>query len=319
MNKLSHDDLEIIKAWNPTNMNNWIKTEEQVQAEEEITKALPSDFSHISDLELENLVIEPLPTGFKFLDERLFLKRGRPEIIIIGARPGQGKSMLLLQVAHNVSKAFHVAFVSLEMSINDLKTRLLAPIAGVTSGDILKGRASPRQLKEANDQLKNTGLKICANFKSNINSVKQSIFDLHKAKPLDLVVIDYAQKLRGSVKQSRAYEIEDIMAQLKELMAELRCPIMLGAQVGRTCEQRGKATGDYLPCLADLKDSGSLEQDADAVLFISRQEKYDYTRKNEADILIAKNRAVGMEGKTIMKFNGEYGQFVEAEIRPKRY
>ena len=286
--------------------------------EEAIENAFPSPFVHVKEISVDQLSVDPLPTGFSALDQHLFLKKDRAELVVVGAGTSHGKSAFMLQVAANVAKKGRVFVFSLEMDERDIKARLLAPRINVPLQKIMAGGVPSNKLKQANDLFTEMQLYLCTNGKRDINHIRQTALDAAKqiGAP-DLVVLDYLQLLRGPNKNTRTAEIADILGAVKELAKALHCPIMIGSQLNRECERRGrkiqidKGIGDYRPMNADLMDSGSIEHDADVILFISRQFQYDRTRLGEADIVMTKNRG-GKVFDAVFEFTGELCAFYES-------
>lgn len=284
-----------------------------------IEAAFPSPFTAIKDISVDQLKVEPLATGFKFLDSRLVLKRNRPELIVVGARPGHGKSALLLQTAAFVSSmSGPVLFYSLEMDTRDLKARLVAPRIQRPLDKIMRGQISQKELHSASKAFESMQLNICANGRRNVGYLCQSALDFAKKTKPVLVVVDYIQKMTGTNNNTRTGEISEMLGQLKELAIKLGCPIFMASALNRNCEYRGKQTevqkgagrGDYKPIVSDLYESSAIEADADVILLLSRQYLHDRTRPNEADISVAKNRN-GKVGSEIFQYSGELCSFYE--------
>lgn len=293
----------------------------QITPEQAIEKAFPSPFTHVSDISVDALKITPLKTGFRTLDQHLVLKKHRPELVVVGAGTSHGKSAFMLQVAANVSHQGPVFVYSLEMDERDIKARLLAPRISQPLNRIMSGELSPKKLAEANDSFKAMNLHICTNGRREVSYIQSSCYEMaNKVGLPSLIVVDYLQLLRGPVRNMRTSEIAEILGVLKGLAKEMKCPVLIGSQLNRNCERRGKQSenekgtgmGDYMPIKADLMDSGSIEHDADVIMFISRQYVYDRTRPNEADFVIAKNRN-GQLWTGIMQFTGELCCFLERE------
>ncbi len=282
-----------------------------------VNQALPTPFTRVGDIKTDSLVITPLPTGIKPLDDNLVLKAGRPELIVVGAATSHGKSACMLQVAAEVAKTGPVFIFSLEMDERDIKARLIAPRAHTSLQDIMKGYGNKTRIREAQEEIEQLQLYVCCNGRRDVNYISQMAYEGAKAYGIPkLIVCDYLQLMRGPTKATRTAEIADILGSLKELAKALKCPVFIGSQLNRECERRGKriaiekGVGDYRPIKSDLMDSGSIEHDADVIIFISRQYVYDRTRPGEADLIIAKNRNGKLyDGK--LEFKGEYCTFYE--------
>lgn len=162
-------------------------------------------------------------------------------------------------------------------------------------------------------------LHLCTNGRRDVNYIQQSVYDLCKrvGRPR-LIVVDYLQLVRGPTKATRTAEIAEILGNLKSLAKEMRCPVLIGSQINRECERRGKSIemakgkADYTPMNSDLMDSSSIEHDADVILFLVRQYQYDRSRPGEADIRVTKNRG-GRLFDAIFDFSGELCSFYERD------
>jgi replicative DNA helicase len=233
-------------------------------------------FTKISDVSIESLRVEPLKTGFHTLDEHYVLKARRPELVVVGAGTSHGKSAFMVQVASHVAQGGPVFVFSLEMDERDIKARLLAPRAQIPLQDIVAGKAQGQRLRDAALGLNNLQLYLCCNGRRDVHYITQTAYD--EARTLGaphLVVVDYLQLVKGPNKPTRTAEIAEILGVLKEMAKTLKCPVLIGSQLNRNCERRGKeiemdkGLADYTPMKSDLMDSGSIEHDADVIMFIS--------------------------------------------------
>ena len=242
-----------------------------------------------------------VPAGFKDLDA--ITAGWQPsDLIIIAARPGMGKTAFVLSMAKNMAVVSErpVAVFSLEMSATQLVMRLISSEAGVSSEDLRKGNLSPTQWKSLNDNMEN--LSRAPIFIDDTPAL--SVFELRaKARRLkqqfdiQCIVIDYLQLMTASIEKggNREQEISTISRSLKALAKELSIPVITLSQLSREVEKR---PGMKRPQLSDLRESGAIEQDADMVLFIYREEYYfkdDPNHQNEdirnkAELIIAKHR-----------------------------
>jgi replicative DNA helicase len=214
------------------------------------------------------------PLGLPDLDERLDGGARGGELIVLGARPGMGKSALALTIADHIARAegLPVALFSMEMPAAQVHKRLMAMRARIHLSRIKR----PERLKDfdwpgitkAVEELRNVQLHVNDHSGLNINQVRTKARSLaRRLGRLGLVVVDYLGLMSGmDPKQPRAYQIEEITKGLKGLAKELRCPVLLLCQINRGVEQRT----DQMPILSDLRDSGSIEQDADIVIFLHR-------------------------------------------------
>lgn len=254
---------------------------------------------------------ESLESGLKSFDTRKILKKGRGELVIIGARPGMGKSALMFQIASYVATKGTALIFSLEMDKELIKTRLIAQEARAPIKKLTEGRWDEK-IKRAITDINSRALHIDDRGGVSISTILTAARDFHKRRPLDLVVVDYLGLIRSRDLGNRVQEIGDVTMGLKELSKELKCPVLVGSQLNRQCEQRGRSDGDYRPNLGDLRDSGNIEQDADVVVFISRQEIYDGERPGTADIRIAKHRN-GSIGDFTVGYSSEITRFYDKD------
>ena len=285
-------------------------------------------FPMLSNLNSENADdYKGIPTGFSALDE-LTSGLNKSDLILIGARPSMGKSALALNMARNVAYQSNkkVVFFSLEMSNEQLAGRLLATEARVASNKLRNGDLSSdewKRLAEAADQLCRIPLYFDDSTALTVPELKSKI---KREGRVDCVFIDYIGLMQSSTKkENRVQEVSEISRGLKMLAKELNIPVVCCCQLSRGPEKNGKSTNSR-PFLSDLRDSGSLEQDADIVLLIYRQEYYD-SRKNGGDgasddnldmniaeINVAKNRH-GPTDKVNLHYEKEFTLFATLEYR----
>ena len=287
-----------------------------------------SDFIHIRDaiaIAQENLEklsqnkeeVTGVPTGFYDLDKVTSgLHAG--EMIIIAARPGMGKTAFALNIAtyaaQNTKKA--VAIFNLEMPAEQLVNRMRSSVGQIDSGKIRTGNMSHddwKRINEANSQLAETNIQIVDDAGITAAEIKAKCRNLaNKEEGLALVIIDYLQLVTSGGKrpESRQQEVSDISRSLKTMAMELKVPVIALAQLSRNAEKRESNQ----PMLADLRESGSIEQDADMVLFINRSDYYkakeqlDASKNVVADIIIAKHRK-GSTGKFQLLFELNMSNF----------
>ena len=258
-----------------------------------------------------------IPTGFVVID-RLTTGLNRSDLIILAARPGVGKTSLALNIATNVAlKAKRpVAIFSFEMSREQLAQRILSTEAKIPAQKFKVGQLTTDEwarLAEAGSMFTNVPIYIDETMNISINQMKAK---LRRIDDLGLVVVDYLQ-LMGSEHASanRVQQISEFTRNLKMLAKELNVPVLVLSQLARTGEQSGRK-----PILTDLRDSGSIEQDADIVMFIHREamsttdEEKKVELKNDAELIIAKNRH-GSTGSIDLRWDGEYTRFTSKEVR----
>jgi replicative DNA helicase len=256
-----------------------------------------------------------LPTGFIDLD-RLLGGLQRSDLIIVAGRPGMGKSSLGMSIAHNAAlkhKAV-VAFFSLEMSCAQLVQRLIAGETGISSQRLRIGDIHDMEwdkLVKASGTLAETAIFIDDTPSPSPTEIRTKSRRLAAEYGLDLIIVDYLQLMRsGSKSENRVQEISYISRALKGLARELNVPVIAMSQLSRAVESRQEKK----PILSDLRESGSIEQDADVVVFIYRDELYDENteRKNIADILVSKHRN-GPTGQISLRFVSEQTKFVDLD------
>lgn len=257
--------------------------------------------------------ITGVPTGFTDLD-RLLCGLNPSDLVIIAARPAMGKSSFATSIAHNVALKTHVpvALFSLEMSKEQLVQRMLTSEAKVDqqrarSGNLEEGDLA--RLSQAAGRLAKAPLYIDDSAMISIRQLRSKTRRLQAEKGLGLIIIDYLQLMQGSGRsENRQQEIAEISRSLKGLARELNIPVVALAQLSRSVEQRQ----DKKPQLSDLRESGSLEQDADVVMFIYRDEYYnpETEKKGRAEIIVAKQRN-GPTGVAEMAFLQQYTRFMD--------
>lgn len=224
---------------------------------------------------------------------------------VIGARPGVGKTIVGLQIAHHLSIFGPVSFNSLEMSKGELMNRLYSMISSVYLGNIEKGKLSEfdwKRLAEAKDDLAHSNLAIIDKGGQKISDIRSHARTLQQNGGLKAIVVDYLGLIQDTVPGRKRYEaITDFSVQLKTLARDLEVPVIALAQLNRQSENRT----DKAPHLSDLRDSGAIEQDADVVMLL-RRERSEKDREFEASRMIidvAKNRH-GVTGEVHLVFNG---------------
>lgn len=281
-----------------------------------IREVMQDVYEHLKELRVNPEASQGTPTGFSGLDGVL-AGMGRSDLILIGARPGMGKTSFALNIATNVAKQTKkkVCIFSLEMSAEQLVTRILSSEAQVSSINLRTGQLSEKDwenLAHASSELSGCDILIDDTSDINVTAMKAK---LRRIKDLGLVVIDYLGLMQGTRHQdNRVQEVADISRALKIMAKELMVPVLCCSQLSRGSEKRT----DNRPQLSDLRDSGAIEQDADVVLLLYRE---DYYKKQEAaaqqtssvEVIIAKNRHG--ETKTVeMGWNGQYTKFISTDF-----
>lgn len=268
---------------------------------EQAVREFEAPAKHISEIDMSEAKAEIIPSGLEQIDELGVIRKGSGKLITIGARPGQGKSALMFQLAMEAAKIGPVLCFSLEMTHQELVERLLSFVLEKPANKLMDGTLDKGFVTKGMAELSKRQLFLDDRERINIDTLRGAALNFASARPPSMIVIDYLQLIRSQFGRSREQEVAEITAGLKGLANKLKCPIIVGAQLNRNCEARGRSDGNYIPMLSDLRESGSIEQDSDVVVFLSRQEEYDGTRPGEADVVIAKNRA-GPKGRLLMKF-----------------
>jgi replicative DNA helicase len=275
-----------------------------------------------------------VPTGLTDLDEKLGGLH-KSDLVIIAGRPSMGKTALATNIAYHAAKNIQlkgikssVAFFSLEMSSEQLSTRILSEQSRIKSNDIRRGKATEEELSryiETSRDIYDLPLYIDETPAITISTLSNRARRIKRLFGLNLIVVDYIQLMRTSSKRNdgRVQEISEITQGLKALAKELGVPVLALSQLSRAVEQRD----DKKPQLADLRESGSIEQDADVVLFVFREEYYEEKKQPKlgsiehaewqskmsdiaglAEILIGKQRH-GPTGNIQVEFEGMYTKF----------
>jgi replicative DNA helicase len=261
-------------------------------------------------------LVTGLPTGYKLLNE--YTSGLQPaELIILAARPGMGKTSLALNIAQNVAMQAgkKVGIFSLEMTREQLFLRMLTGLARIDSHMLRTGRLTKDQWKEliqAFGKLATAPVFIDDSAGLTVLEMRAKSRRLKLEQGLDLIVIDYMQLIRSRGRfENRNQEMSEISRSLKELAKELSVPVIALSQLSRAPEQRGERGR---PQLSDLRESGAIEQDADVVLLLYREEMYKPTEENRgiATIIMAKQRN-GPTGEFNMAFLRQYTRFEELE------
>jgi len=256
-----------------------------------------------------------IPTGFADLDKHLSGLQ-KADLIILAARPSLGKTSLALDIARyaSVNEKTPVGIFSLEMSKQQLIERLISAESGVDNWRLRSGQISDEgkdndfeKIGRALDRLSSAPIYIDDAASPNVLQIRTMARRLQAEKGLDLLIIDYLQLMQGTGRiENRNQEVSEISRSLKNLARELNIPIIAVSQLSRAPEGRT----DQVPRLSDLRESGSIEQDADVVLMIYREDKVkkDTERKNIAEIRIEKHRN-GPTGVVELYFNENYTSF----------
>ena len=281
-----------------------------------IKDVLIESFAEIEKLYNQKEPITGVPTGFADLDYKT-AGLHNSDLILIAARPAMGKSAFALNIAANaaINAKVPVAIFNLEMSKSQLVNRMLCSEAMVDSNKIRTGKIEEddwTKLATALGPLSEAPIYIDDTAGISITEIRAKCRKLKLEKNIGLVVIDYLQLIQGSGKRnsSREQEISEISRSLKILAKELDIPVIALSQLSRAAEQRQ----DHRPMLSDLRESGAIEQDADIVMFLYRDDYYnpDSEKKNIAEVILAKHRA-GSTGTVELLWMGNYTKFANIE------
>ena len=254
-----------------------------------------------------------MPTGFSGLD-RVLVGLGKSDLVLVGARPGMGKTSFAMNLATHaaITTKKTVCIFSLEMSAEQLVSRVMSSEALIDSYRLRSGELTDEdwgKLAHAASRLSNCDILIDDTVGLTVTGMKAM---LRRTKNLGLVVIDYLQLMQSDRRiDNRVNEVAEISRGLKLLAKELQVPVICCAQLSRGPESRN----DKRPMLSDLRDSGAIEQDADIVLFLYRDEYYKSEKdepQNIAEVIVAKNRH-GSTGNVKMGWFGQYTKFTTLE------
>ena len=282
-----------------------------------IRQVVSDYYDRIDDLAKRPEEILGVPTGFYDLD-KLLNGLNPSDLLIIAGRPGQGKTGFLLSVAKNAALIHkkHVAIFSLEMSNEQVVQRLIAQETGIDSQRLRSGKLAEEEwplFTHAIEVFGDTNVYLDDTPAITPLQIRTKCRRLHMEYGLDLIIVDYLQLMGGDTRNdNRVQEVSYISRNLKVLARELNVPVLTAAQLSRAVEQRQ----DKKPVLSDLRESGSLEQDADIVMFIYRPDQYekDTTKQNIAEIIVAKHRN-GPVGNVELIFRSSLARFENAATR----
>jgi len=281
---------------------------------------LAESFDRLDDLHKDKQKIRGIPSGFKDIDEKLAGFQ-RSDLVILAARPSMGKTALALNFAHNVAVQANqpVLIFSLEMSKEQLVDRLLSMESGVDAWALRTGNltdADFEKIGQAMGTLSEAQIYIDDTPGITISDLRTKARREAHQRPLGLIIVDYLQLMSGGSRfggeGNRVQEISEISRGLKGVARELNVPVLALSQLSRSVESRSP----QIPQLADLRESGSIEQDADVVAFIYREEYYnpETDRKKLTDIFIKKHRN-GPTGAVELYFDNEKQRFRSVDTK----
>ena len=281
-----------------------------------IKDILLSSFTQLEELANQKDHITGVPTGFSELDRKT-AGLHNSDLILIAARPAMGKTSFALNIGTYAATRANVpvAIFSLEMSKEQLGNRILCSEALVDSNKVRTGKLSDEEwtkLVEASGELSSAEIYVDDTPGISVMEIRAKCRKLKLEKDIGLVIIDYLQLIQGSGRRgsSREQEISEISRSLKILAKEINVPVIALSQLSRAVESRP----DHRPMLSDLRESGAIEQDADIVMFIYRDDYYneDSEKKNIAEVIIAKQRA-GSTGTVDLAWLASYTKFANLE------
>jgi replicative DNA helicase len=261
-----------------------------------ISSVLAASFDRLDELHRDKHSLRGVPTGLKALDD-ILAGLQKSDLVILAARPSMGKTTLALNIAHHVAikEGIPVGVFSLEMGKEQLIDRLLASESGIDSWKLRNGRLEDSdfpKLTEAMAALNEAPIFIDDSATTNIMEMRTKARRLQSEHDLGLIVIDYLQLISGrktNGSENRTQEVSEISRGLKGLARELNVPVLALSQLSRSVESRTPP----IPMLSDLRESGSIEQDADVVMFIYREDYYkreDSEQPGVAQIMVQKHR-----------------------------
>ena len=281
-----------------------------------IGEVVLSNLDKLNALQQHDGAITGVPTGFKDVDH-VFNGLQKSDLILVAARPAMGKTAFTLNIAQNVTMLYDktVAFFSLEMGKEQLVGRILSSVAGVSSEKLRRANMDPTDWEKviaAADRMSKSKLFIDDTPGLTVQDMRSKLRRLKVEHGLDLVIVDYIQLMQGrnsgKGSENRQQEVSEISRNLKLIAREFNVPLIALSQLSRGVESRP----DKRPVLSDLRESGSLEQDADIVIFLYRDKYYDENSEmgDKAEVLIRKHRN-GAVGSVKLLFIGELTRFLD--------
>lgn len=312
------EDLSVEAAIDEAEKAVFSASEHRLSTDLKPIKTVLSDYyDRVEQMSRRSEEIYGVPTGFIDLD-RLLMGLQPSDLLIIAGRPSQGKTSFLMSVARNAARQGkkHVAIFSMEMSNEQLVQRLLSQETGLNSQHLRSGKLEQNEwdlFAQAIEVLGETRIFLDDTPAISPTQMRAKCRRIHMEYGLDLIVVDYLQLMQSDARSdNRVQEVSYISRSLKVLARELNVPVLAAAQLSRAVEQRS----DKRPVLSDLRESGSLEQDADIVMFIYRPEFYeeDSLRKNIAEIMVSKHRN-GPTGIVELVFRENLAKFENAATK----
>ena len=285
-----------------------------------VQEVLEQDIKIIREAEKNGGKLPGIPSGFVDLDKKTSGFQNS-DLIIIGARPSMGKTAFALNIAQHAAlkQGKRVVIFSLEMSKAQLGMRLLAMESRVDSNKLRTGSLSDEDWESINEaalRFADADLIIDDTPGLSVMEMRNKCRRISQEKRIDMILVDYIQLMSSdSASESRQQDVSQISRYLKQLAREMNCPVMVLSQLSRAVEQR--KDGDKKPQLSDLRESGAIEQDADVVMFLYREDYYNrtkdnYTPNNECEVILAKQR-MGETGWVKLGWQPKYTKFVNLQ------
>jgi replicative DNA helicase len=286
-------------------------TEQRITSDyKDIEQVLNATMNDIDSWYKTKKIVTGVPSGFTDLDETLTGFHGS-ELIIVAARPGMGKTAFALNIMNHVAIKHKtpVLFFSLEMPATQLGMRMLCIESLIDSQRVRTGHIDQDEFKKLftiSSKLSKSPIYIDDSPSANILEIRAKARRLAQKVPLGLIIVDYLQLITSLTRVDRHLQIAEISRLLKQLARELNIPVIALSQLSRAVESRA----DQIPTLSDLRESGAIEQDADVVMFIYREEKVkkETEKKGIATVIVAKQRS-GPIGDIDLRFWGKYTKF----------
>lgn len=273
-----------------------------------IKDTLEVTFERLDELSKTRGALRGVPTGLKTLDRMLSGLQGE-DMVILAARPSVGKSSLAINIAQfaAVEHKVGIAFFSLEMGRESIVDRMISSQGDIDNWRITTGNLETEDFEKygiAAGELSEAPIHIDDTPGQSVLEMRTKARRLMLEQDIGLIIVDYLQLVRGRRQESRVQEVSDISQSLKNMARELKVPVLAVSQLSRAVEQRG---GEKRPQLSDLRDSGSIEQDADVVMFLYRPDEED---RENAKLIIAKHRN-GPTGEIDLYFKSDRTKFFE--------
>lgn len=251
----------------------------------------------------------PLECGLKEIERNLYLRAGKPDLVIVAARPGTGKTAFACQLGLEVAKRGNVHMFSLEMTKEQLKTRIMSIDSEVPARRLCMLPEDRKQ--RINSRLASMGFFIDDTNGISVNHLINRALQLHQTKPISMVIVDYLQIVNVTERRTKAEEVGHVTDQLKALAKRISAPVVALAQMNRNVEGRSHYVKDPTPQMSDLADSAQIEKCADLIMFLHKPSMYDVNMpKDLIKVYVAKNRN-GESKPFQLRYSGEIYKFFD--------